>query len=87
MVAVYIAGTESVYYSVNGNNWAQATIGYGDLGTENIIPTGNAMLSATRGNTSIVSQANPFSMSQLKVYDKVLTSSELSALNTAGYQG
>ena len=87
MVAVYIAGTESVYYSVNGNNWAQATLGFGDLGTENIIPTGNAMLSATKGNTSIVSQANPFSMSQLKVYDKVLTSSELSALNTAGYQG
>ena len=87
MVAVYISGTESVYYSINGNNWTQATLGFGDLGTEDVIPSGNVILSGYRGNTSIVSQANPFSMSQLKVYDKVLTSSELSALNTAGYQG
>ena len=87
MVSVYIAGTESVYYSINGNDWTQATVGFGDLGTENIIPIGNVLLSGYRGNTSIITQANPFSMSQLKVYDKVLTSSELSALNTAGYQG
>ena len=87
MIAVYVSGTESVYYSINGNNWTQATLGYGDAGTENILPSGNVILSGYRGNTSILGQANPFSMSQLKVYDKVLTSSELSALNTAGYQG
>ena len=87
MVAVYIAGTEEVYSSVNGNNWAETTLEFGDVGTEDVIPRGNVLLNNARGNTSIATQRNPFSMSQLKVYDKVLTNSELSALNTAGYQG
>ena len=87
MVAVYVGGTEEAYYSINGNDWTEATVGYGDLGNEDVIPKGNVLLSGYRGNTSITTQANPFSMSQLKVYDKVLTSSELSSLNTAGYQG
>ena len=84
MVAFYIAGTEEMYSSVNGNGWAETTLDLGDLGTEDVIPRGNVLLSNSKGNTNIVSQRNPFSMSKMKVYDRALSDSEITTLYNEG---
>ena len=86
MYACYFTGTEGMYYSVNGGDWNSGTSTL-DVGSSSTLPEGNFLLGKLWSNGSYYSNPNPYDINNIKVYDRVLTSSELSALNTAGYQG
>ncbi len=79
MIAVYFTGTEGVYYSVNGSNWATATATI-NVGTNSTLPSGNFALGNLFSNGSNLANPNPYRVDQMRVYNKILSNSELTTL-------
>ena len=86
MYACYFTGTEGIYYSVNGGDWNSATATT-DVGTSSTLPEGNFLLGKLWSNGSYYSNPNPYDISDIKVFDKVLSSDELSSEYSKGQFG
>ena len=86
MYACYFTGTEGMYYSVNGGDWNSGTATL-DVGTSSTLPEGNFLLGKLWSNGSYYSNPNPYDISDIKVFDKVLSSDELSSEYSKGQFG
>ena len=86
MYACYFTGTEGVYYSVNGGDWSSGTATT-DVGTSTVIPEGNFLLGKLWSNGSYYSNPNPYDISDIKIFSKVLSSNELSSEYNKGQFG
>ena len=86
MYACYFTGTEGMYYSVNGGDWNSATATT-DVGTTSTMPEGNFLLGKLWSNGNYYSNPNPYDISDIKVFDKVLSSDELSSEYSKGQFG
>lgn len=86
MYACYFTGTEGMYYSVNGGNWSSGTTTT-NVGTSSTFPEGNFLLGKLWSNGSYYSNPNPYDISDIKVFDKVLSSDELSSEYSKGQFG
>ena len=86
MYACYYSGTEGMYYSVNGGDWSSGTATL-DVGTSSTLPEGNFLLGKLWSNGNYYSNPNPYDISDIKIYDKVLSSDELSSEYNKGQFG